>query len=409
MSIGRILVIEDEPSWQKTLERALKGYDIHKTVDAEEAKKALDQALVENNPFQVVTLDIRLKPGEQGQSDKSGEEILGYIKQEHRYIKCIVVSGTADVDQVSNYHRQFAILKVFSKGKFNSEDFRRFVDSIFYVGKYRKIKELGRGGMGVIYYAEDTETGRKVALKVLKIPDLLDRLIDGRIIRRSESDILDRFRQEAKAIQSMKHDHIVSVYEYVVTEVSKEASYIVMEYLEGPTLVQILEQKGRLPVEQVIEIGVQLCDALTYIHQQHIVHRDINPSNLIFAGDGQLKVTDFGIAKVLDSNEHLTLTLEVFGSPRYMPPEQLRSAKQVDHRADIYAAGAVLYKALTGKLPYEAELFSLRPAAFSEYGLTVPGNLEEIILCMLANDPKDRPQSAEVVRQILEDLSKTGN
>ncbi|MBI1880003.1 MAG: protein kinase [Chloroflexi bacterium] len=363
MAIGKVLVIEDQPTWQKQIRRALKGYELRTTPNIREAEQLMDQAMVEDAPFQVVTLDINLRGNE---SDTSGEELMSYIKEYHPYIRCVVVSGTAGVDQVSDYFSVFGILKCFSKSNFDARRFREFIDGLFHLGAYRLLKEVGRGAMGVVYQAEDTQSGAKVAVKVLSTPDSLQTV--------EKTRWLDRFKQEAKTVA-------------------------------GPTLDEILKKEGRLAVEQVIQIGVQLFDALAYAHQQKTIHRDIKPSNLIFAGEGYLKVTDFGIAKVLDNSQKLTLTQEVLGTFGYMPPEQLNSSRQVDHRADIYAAGVVLYEALTGVLPFNSFDFRLvPPKTFTDYALNLPADLENIILQSLAADPNARPQEAATVHSILRHL-----
>jgi serine/threonine protein kinase len=391
MTLGKVLVIEDEPTWQRQISQALIGYDLQTTPTVEEAKQYLDQARIEGTPFQVITLDISLERSKRGQFDKSGERLLNYIKSKHPNIKCVVVSGTANVDQVSDYFSKFSVLNCFSKRSFDAKRFREYIDSLFLLGKYRIIKELGRGAMGVVYSAEDTKKGVTVALKVLNTQNQSG----------DKRRWLDRFRHEAKTMQSLRHTCIVTVYDYVVGDNSEEPSFIVMEYLAGPTLIDLLQSKGRLSVEQVLRIGIQLFDALAYAHGRGVIHRDIKPSNLILVGDCQLKVTDFGIAKVIDSSQHLTLTQEVLGTFGYMPTEQLHSTKMVDHRADIYAAGVVLYQALSGELPYKDFKWNIPPRPFSEIGLIVDSDLEKIILKAMAPDPEDRYQNADTVRDLL--------
>lgn len=393
MGIGKVLVIEDQPTWQRQIRRALKGYELQTTPAVNEAEQWLDQALTAEAPFQVVTLDISLR----GQEDTSGEALLNYIKTKHPYLKCVVLSGTASIDQVSEYFSQFGVLKCFSKANFDAARFRSFIDDLFYVGGYRLVKELGRGAMGVVYQAQKRENGRTVALKVLQ-PSADVNLLD-------KTRSLSRFEREAKTVQALHHNHIVRVYDCIFSHNDKEPSFIVMEYLSGPTLADKLEAQARLPVSQVISLGQQLFDALAYAHQQKTIHRDIKPSNLIFAAEDHLKVADFGIAKVLDGSQQLTLTQEVLGTFGYMPPEQLNSTKAADHRADIYAAGVVLYRTLTGHMPYaHFDFWTSPPASLSDHGVTVQPELESLILQTLAVDPAARPQRAESVLEILEQL-----
>lgn len=392
MTIGKVLVIEDQPTWQKQIRRALKGYELETTPDVKEAKQFLDQALAAEVPFHIVTLDISLQAD---QLDTSGEALLTYIKDKHSYLKCVVVSGTASIDQVSEYFSEFGVLKCFSKANFEAGRFREFINNLFHIGLYRLVKVLGQGAMGVVYQAQDTNTGADVALKVLKPAG------DGSLLDKTRS--LNRFEREAKTVQSLRHEHIVRVYDCVFGQNDKSPSFIVMEYLPGPTLDALLEEQERLPVEQVITLGRQLFDALAYAHRHKTIHRDIKPSNLIFTQAGRLKVTDFGIAKVLDESQQLTLTQEVLGTFGYMPPEQLMNTRAVDHRADIYAAGVVLYRALTGQLPYDHFDFWSSPLkSVADHGLSVQPDLEAVILQSLAVDPDDRPQNAEAVLEVLE-------
>jgi serine/threonine-protein kinase len=387
----KILIIEDQPTWQRHISRALKGYSLHTAPSVSEAKRMLDQALAEYAPFQVMTLDINLKAPEE--YDTSGEELLQYTKQRHPYIKCVVVSGTANFEQASNYFSKFGIVGGFAKNSFDPSRFREFIDTLFYVGPYRLLQELGRGGMAVVYHAQNA-TGQDIALKVLRFPDNLN--LD-------KSRWINRFRQEAQIIQGLKHDHIVTMYDYFLNDSDQPPSYIAIEYLPGPTLAQLLKKEGSLPIERVIEIGIQLFDALAYAHDHRIVHRDVKPSNLIFGENNTLKITDFGIAKIMDDSQGLTLPQEILGTFGYMPPEQVYKNSTIDHRADIYAAGVVLHEALTGSLPYNYSLFLSPPKPLPGNSL-IHKNLEEIIFKALAVDPENRPQSARLVHDWLVNL-----
>lgn len=132
----------------------------------------------------------------------------------------------------------------------------------------------------------------------------------------------------------------------------RETSYIAMEYVEGATLVKILEDRGRLPWKYVAELGIQVCDALQYVHQHSVVHRDVKPSDLMLTTDGQIKLIDFGIAKDLGATA-LSAAGRTVGTPAYMSPEQIRGTPAVSHKADLYALGGVLYEMLVGKPPFE--------------------------------------------------------
>ena len=217
-------------------------------------------------------------------------------------------------------------------------------------GKYRVERALGAGGMGVVVAAHDEPLDRKVALKFL-LPEVL-----------GNAEAVGRFRREAQAAVKIKSEHVAAVYE--VGTLDNGAPFIVMEYLEGGDLSGWLEQKGVLPIEQAIEFILQACEAIAEAHGLGIVHRDLKPANLfqVRRADGILaiKVLDFGISKLtgapaLTTGDAITRTSMVMGSPQYMSPEQLRSARDVDARTDIWALGVILYQLLTGQPPFDSE------------------------------------------------------
>jgi len=205
-----------------------------------------------------------------------------------------------------------------------------------FIGKYEVRGELGHGGMAVVYRAHDPTLDREVAIKVLH-PHLAQ-----------DPESRMRFEREAKAAARLRHPNIVEVYEF--SEGGDEASFMVTELLEGPTLRRFLEGRKEIPAEIAAAIGVVLCDALICAHSQGVVHRDVKPDNLMLS-KGRLKLTDFGIAHVADQRE-MTATGQVLGSPAHMAPEQIEGT-QVDARTDIFAAGTVLYVLTTGRLPFD--------------------------------------------------------
>ena len=194
-------------------------------------------------------------------------------------------------------------------------------------GRHRIVKELGKGAMGVVYQAHDPQIDRLVALKVLR-PD-----------RVTTEAFLQRFMKEAKAIGRLSHPNMVIVYD--VGE-DHGTVYIAMEFLEGKPLNEIIQMDVFQP-EEIIDLGVQVAEALDYAHRKGIIHRDIKPSNIIVQPDGQIKITDFGIAHIEDPEAtQQTQAGEILGTPAYMSPEQVLS-QPVDGRSDLFSLGVILY------------------------------------------------------------------
>ncbi|MBI2956848.1 MAG: protein kinase, partial [Acidobacteria bacterium] len=260
------------------------------------------------------------------------------------------------------------------------------------VGHYRILERLGGGGMGVVYKAEDTRLGRRVALKFL--PEELAR----------DREAVERFEREARAASALDHPNICVIYE--IGEHDGQP-FIVMQYLEGQTLKQRVA-RGGLESEEVARLGLQVAEALEAAHRKGIVHRDIKPANLFLTSDAQVKVLDFGLAKLarpagdLTATDSLTQTGVAPGTLPYMAPEQVRG-KEVDGRADVYAAGCVLYELATGQRAFAetqgAELIDailhLTPVPPSGLNRRVAAELERIILKCLEKDAGMRYQSAK--------------
>ena len=265
----------------------------------------------------------------------------------------------------------------------------------YMLGRYQLTEKIGSGAMGVVYKGLDPLIGRPVAVKVIRT-DLLDESERG--------GYLARFRQEVRSAGRCIHPGVVTVFDYAE---KNGAPYIVMEYVEGPILQRLLS-KGRLAVDKSIDITLQLLAALGHAHAQGIVHRDIKPANIIIGPNSQVKVTDFGIAR-MDANV-LTNAGTLLGTPSYMAPEQARG-ESVDHRADLFAVGVVLLRMLTGSLPYGADSFvavlykmaAADPIDISALDAIEP-RLAAVVSLALAKNPNERFQSAQEFEYLLRSL-----
>lgn len=204
--------------------------------------------------------------------------------------------------------------------------------------RYKIIRTIGEGGMANVYLAYDTILEREVAVKILR-GDLAD---DEKFVR--------RFQREANAASSLKHPNIVEMYD-VGEDDGKY--FIVMEYINGKTLKSLIKKRGALTIDEVMDIMLQLTSAVACAHDSYIIHRDIKPQNVMILEDGRVKITDFGIAMALNSNE-LTQTNSVMGSVHYLPPEQANGSGSTI-KSDIYSLGILMFELLTGKLPFKGE------------------------------------------------------
>ncbi len=220
-------------------------------------------------------------------------------------------------------------------------------------GRYRIERVLGAGGMGFVYAARNLNLNELVAVKVLHPKVAVD------------EESTERFLREARACVKIKNEHVVKVLD-VFTGDMMTPPYILMEFLEGAELGKVLSEHGPMPIQMAVDYLLQACEAIAEAHAYGIIHRDIKPANLLLThtSDGApfVKVLDFGISKALapddGSNQNLTETTAVFGSPTYMSPEQVRSAKHVDARADVWSLGVVLFELLTGRVPFRGESMS---------------------------------------------------
>lgn len=258
--------------------------------------------------------------------------------------------------------------------------------------RYQIIKSIGEGGMANVYLAYDTILDRDVAVKVLR-GDLSN---DEKFVR--------RFQREALSASSLSHPNIVEVYD---VGDDNGQYFIVMEYIEGKNLKDLLKKRGKLTVSEVVDIMSQIADGLSVAHDSYIIHRDLKPQNIMIKDDGQIKITDFGIAMALNSTQ-LTQTNSVMGSVHYLPPEQA-SGKGSTIKSDIYSMGIIFYELLSGSLPFrgdnavEIALKHMRDPlpSLREGNTAIPQSIENIILKATAKNPKNRYDDA---RSMHEDL-----
>ncbi|HWQ24894.1 MAG TPA: Stk1 family PASTA domain-containing Ser/Thr kinase [Gaiellaceae bacterium] len=267
-----------------------------------------------------------------------------------------------------------------------------------FAGRYRVTRKLGGGGMANVYLAEDQELGRRVAIKILH-----DRYAN-------DDQFVERFRREATHAAGLSHPNIVSIYDRGTTDGSY---FIVMEYVEGVTLKELIRSRGPCPIPVAIAYTRQLLAALRYAHRHGVVHRDIKPHNVIVDPEGVVKVTDFGIARAGASQ--MTEEGAIIGTAQYLSPEQARGAP-VDQTSDLYSAGIVLYELLTGEVPFTGETpveiamkhLAEVPEPPSARRPDIPADLDAIVLRALAKEPAERYPSAAAMDADLETVARGG-
>ena len=270
----------------------------------------------------------------------------------------------------------------------------RLTPGFVFSTRYRLLQKVASGGMGEVWAATDLVLERKVALKVTHPQP------------REQRVVAERFKAEAQYAAQLTHPNIVEVFDFGVDD---GLTYLVMEFIEGPTLAHLLADKGQLEADQVRTILVQLAGALSRAHENGIVHRDLKPANVIISPDGYAKLMDFGIAKAVGAQGH-TLPGEVLGTTYYISPEQALGHIVTPH-SDLYSLGVLGHELLTGTKPFDrgtpiatalAHVADPPPPLPSG----VPTDLAEVIMACLAKDPGDRPDSAEEVARILVDMDE---
>jgi serine/threonine protein kinase len=261
------------------------------------------------------------------------------------------------------------------------------------IGNYRIVEKLGEGGMGAVYHAIDEMVEREVAIKVLR-PAIA-----------GMPGVPERFRTEAIALARLNHPNIATLFSF---QPGSDQLFMVMEYVKGQSLEKTIRRHGCLPQETAISIMAQVLDALKHAHSMGILHRDIKPANILITETGEVKVTDFGIARFLHS-ERVTREGSIVGTLEYMAPERIMG-QDADVRSDLYSAGVLLFEMLTGRLPFQSqnefELLSKHlyhaPPRINDCGVTAPEALETMVQKALAKRPAERYESSAAFKADLQ-------
>ncbi|MFO1191560.1 MAG: serine/threonine-protein kinase [Rhodoferax sp.] len=268
------------------------------------------------------------------------------------------------------------------------------------LGRYDIVRVLGKGAMGLVYEARDPNLDRRVAIKTIKVENLS---------AEASADYEARFRTEARSAARLQHPNIVSVYD---SERHGDTAYLVMEYVQGDDLKQHLDGGKRYTLDESLGMVRDLLAALDYAHRQNIVHRDVKPANLLVEASGRVKLTDFGVARIQDSGEATRTKGSMVGTLKYMSPEQVQGLS-VDSRADLFAAGIVLYQLLTGRRPFDGEgefaiihqIVSQDPPPPSSINPQLPPALDAVVARALAKQRDDRYASAHEFALALQEAS----
>jgi serine/threonine-protein kinase len=267
------------------------------------------------------------------------------------------------------------------------------------IGRYKVLGRVGKGGMGVLYRGFDPVLDREVAIKLMHADFSED-----------TEQMRPRFYREARAAAKLQHRNIVTIFEFAE---ESNIPYIVMEFLRGTSLGGRLRAQPPLTLDDTLNVVAQLCEGLSYAHDQGVVHRDVKPDNIFLLEDGSVKLLDFGIAKLTTST--LTRQGDVLGSASYMSPEQVSGSESVDGRADIFSAGVVLYELLAGRKPFEGDsptavivkILKDEPAPLASIAPSVPPEVAEAVMRALQKDPAGRFQSADAFGRELQRLRRS--
>ena len=262
------------------------------------------------------------------------------------------------------------------------------------LGRYEIVRELGQGAMGTVYLGRDPKINREVAIKTLNIRDIEPHQVD---------EVKIRFYREAEAAGGLNHPNIVTIYD---AGEEHDLAYMAMEYINGQTLTAYCVKDQLLAYEEVLRIAAEIADALAYAHDNNVIHRDIKPANIMLLEGGKVKVTDFGIARVMSASQ--TQTGTILGTPSYMSPEQV-AGKKVDGRSDLFSLGVVCYELLTGSKPFTGDnigalMYSISQADYvplSQKSKRLPKGVHDVVDRLLAKGVTKRYKSAHEAAQAL--------
>ena len=411
-----ILVVDDDTGIRKLLGKLLERQKFVIT-EAADGMDALEKA--KDKEFHTVITDVMMPR-------MSGIQLLAEFRKKYPLVPVIIITGKPAIEAAVECMKNGAfdyISKPFDFSQIKKtvqnalcehqrlRDDRKDSETSTaiinlsnrrFFGEYKVLQVLGEGNLGIVFLAEKRGADRhkRYALKVLK-PTYVTRIQTDRS--------LGRFLKEAEAIAAVKHPHVVEMYEYGLTE-DEKIPFMVMEYIKGKTLDYYIVNPAKLDLRQKLEIIAQTADALTAIHGKGICHRDIKPHNIILSQDMEVKVTDFGIAKLPGSD--LTMTYELIGSPAYLSPEGFTTSR-VDHRADIFSLGVLTYELLLGRKPFIADSISRYahliqyelPEAPSKLDPDFPLQVEAVLARMLKKNPEDRYDSAAEIRDRLREIT----
>jgi serine/threonine-protein kinase len=269
-------------------------------------------------------------------------------------------------------------------------------------GRYQIVSELGRGSMGVVYEGFDPIIGRTVAIKTM-LPEGLS--------PQEFEEYKTRFQREATAAGKLAHPNIITVYDFGE---DNGVLYLAMEFLEGKSLEKIVQEQTVLPIETILPIDDQICSALDHAHRNKVVHRDIKPANIMILQNGLVKVTDFGIAKMMDMG--MTQAGQILGTPNYMSPEQVKG-RQIDGRSDIFSMGVILYELVTGEKPFGGQnittviykIINENPIPPRELDASIHAGLSYVISKALAKNPDERYQTCKELAEDLRNYKNLGS
>jgi serine/threonine protein kinase/CheY-like chemotaxis protein len=401
-----ILVIDDEANILTVMKEFLETLGVYEVATAASAMDGLTRIM--EQPFALVVADVNM-PG------MDGMELVMRIKASHPDMRVLMMSGQGDARNIVRamkigaddfITKPFNLLDVSQRiaGLIDRESTHetsvKIEKPIHAFGDYEIIKQIGSGGMGIVYRARQKSTGRTVALKIL-FPKLM-----------REEIVRQRFLREARLIGELEHPNIVRGID--VGEVDK-AYYLAMEFIEGKSMDDIVDAEGPFTLSRAVGVMRQLFEALRYIHERRVIHRDIKPTNILITPTGQVKVVDLGLTRHVDQPQTVTEVGVTVGTAGFMPPEAIFETEPLDIRSDIYSTGATIYYMLTGELPFEGgdarKIFDTQrthvPSA-RDINVEVGPELDAFLRKMMAIKRADRHQTPEALIAAFEALIAAG-